>query len=72
MENNERKFHDFQIIKVIGTGSFGKVYLAILNGEPVALKALKKSYVIELKQIDHIKSEKNILAEINNHFIVNM
>jgi protein kinase A/protein kinase X len=38
--------------------------------EPLALKCLKKSAVIKLKQIDHIKSEKAVLAEIDHPFIV--
>ena len=43
VENPNRKLSDFQLIRVIGTGTFGKVYLALLNGQPVALKALKKT-----------------------------
>ncbi len=72
VENNERKVTDYKIIKIIGTGTFGKVYVAQLDGLPVALKALKKTYVIQLKQVEHIKNEKGILAEIDNPFIVNM
>lgn len=60
------------MVKIIGTGTFGKVYLALLGEEAMALKALKKSYIIQLKQVDHIKNEKNILAEIEHPFIVNM
>lgn len=47
---------------MIGTGTFGKVYLAMLDGKPVALKALKKTQIINLKQVDHIKLEKSLLA----------
>jgi serine/threonine protein kinase len=43
-----------------------------LGDHPIAVKSLKKSSVIQLKQVDHIKNEKNILAEIDNPFIVNM
>ena len=32
VENPNRKLSDFQLIRVIGTGTFGKVYLALLNG----------------------------------------
>jgi len=28
VENNERKVTDYKIIKIIGTGTFGKVYVA--------------------------------------------
>jgi len=35
-----------------------------------ALKMLKKSEIIRLKQVEHIKSEKSILSQINHPFIV--
>ena len=43
VENATRKITDYQLLRVIGTGTFGKVYLALLDGKPVALKALKKT-----------------------------
>jgi serine/threonine protein kinase len=49
VENPGRKLSDYQLLRVIGTGTFGKVYLALLKGQPVALKALKKTQIIELK-----------------------
>jgi protein kinase A len=33
---------------------------------------LSKKKIIELKQLDHIKNEKNILAGISHPFIVNL
>lgn len=57
---------------MIGTGTFGKVYLATLGREVVALKALKKTQIIELKQVEHIKLEKTILSQIYHPFIVNL
>ena len=39
---------------------------------PMAMKILKKSEVIRLKQIDHVKAEKKILAMIEHPFIVNL
>lgn len=49
VENSNRKITDYQLLRVIGTGTFGKVYLATLGKEVVALKALKKTQLIELK-----------------------
>lgn len=72
VENPDRKVTDYQLLRVIGTGTFGKVYLALLKGQPIALKALKKTEIIELKQVDHIKLEKSILASIYFPFIVNL
>ena len=62
VENTSRKITDYHLLRVIGTGTFGKVYLALLDGKPVALKALKKTQIINLKQVDHIKLEKSLLA----------
>lgn len=72
MENQSRKITDYQLLRVIGTGTFGKVYLATLGRDVVALKALKKTQIIDLKQIDHIKLEKSILSQIYHPFIVNL
>jgi len=60
------------LIRIIGTGTFGKVYLAILGGRSYALKMLPKKTIIQLKQIDHIKNEKSILAGVSHPFIVNL
>lgn len=48
VENVTRKLSDYQLVRIIGTGTFGKVYLSILNGKPFALKLLNKSKIIEL------------------------
>lgn len=72
VENKTRSITDYQLVRIIGTGTFGKVYLAILDGKSFALKILHKKKIIDLKQIEHIKSEKNILACVENPFIVNL
>eukprot|EP00316_Scyphosphaera_apsteinii_P023764 CAMPEP_0119345512 /NCGR_PEP_ID=MMETSP1333-20130426/107527_1 /TAXON_ID=418940 /ORGANISM="Scyphosphaera apsteinii, Strain RCC1455" /LENGTH=328 /DNA_ID=CAMNT_0007357987 /DNA_START=65 /DNA_END=1051 /DNA_ORIENTATION=+ len=63
----------------LGTGSFGRVRMVQYLGPDnptdtnfYALKILKKSEVIYLKQVDHIKTEKKILEEISHPFIVNL
>ena len=72
VENNKRKLADYNLVRIIGTGTFGKVYFAIINGKGYALKMLHKRKIIQLKQIDHINNEKNILASIVHPFIVNL
>ena len=32
VENPNRRIQDYHLLRVIGTGTFGKVYLALLNG----------------------------------------
>jgi serine/threonine protein kinase len=46
--------------------------MATIEGKPCAVKVLKKRKIIELNQLDHIKSEKNLLASIQHPFIVNL
>mmetsp|Transcript_28312 Transcript_28312/g.37789 ORF Transcript_28312/g.37789 Transcript_28312/m.37789 type:complete len:181 (-) Transcript_28312:883-1425(-) len=69
--------NDFHILSTLGTGTFGRVRLVKhrsdgADSEPRALKCLKKSAIIKLKQIDHVKSEKKVLAIIDHPFIVNL
>ncbi|KAJ1553606.1 hypothetical protein HK096_007190, partial [Nowakowskiella sp. JEL0078] len=65
---------DFECIKTLGTGTFGRVFLTkFRNSEKYhAMKVLKKVEVVRLKQVEHINSEKEILAFISFPFIVNM
>ena len=65
---------DFEIGKTLGTGSFGKVKHALCTSseECFALKILKKSAVLRLKQVEHIMSEKAILRAITHPFIVSL
>lgn len=72
VENNDRKISDYDLQRIIGTGTFGKVFLAMLDGKPWAVKVLRKRKIIELNQIDHIKNEKELLASIQHPFIVNL
>ncbi|CAE8637940.1 unnamed protein product, partial [Polarella glacialis] len=69
-------FHDFDLRATVGTGTFGRVRVVKIKGSsdrtPFALKILKKSEVIRLKQVEHVKAEKQILAMIEHPFIVNL
>ena len=68
---------DFKFLSTLGTGTFGRVRLVKkrddnTDSEPLALKCLKKSEIIRLKQIEHVKSEEAILETIGHPFIVNL
>nr|KAG5685907.1 hypothetical protein BaRGS_005416 [Batillaria attramentaria] len=57
----------------VGTGTFGRVVLVReAPKEYRALKVMAITQVIKLKQVEHIKNEKEILADISHPFIVNM
>ena len=57
---------------VLYLGSFGRVMLARnrRSGEFFAMKRLKKSDIIKLRQVDHVISENTILADIEHPFLV--
>lgn len=67
-------FASFDVIKTLGSGAFGKVFLVkhIQSGKQYALKALKKKNLIVQKQLKYAIIEANILKQANNHFIINL
>ncbi|KAH7421598.1 hypothetical protein KP509_13G065400 [Ceratopteris richardii] len=68
------KIDEFELGTILGTGSFGRVYLASRKAskEVFAIKVLSKALIINQKQISHLKSEKEILQKIDFPFIVNL
>ncbi|KAH8360432.1 hypothetical protein KR200_004641, partial [Drosophila serrata] len=71
-----RKYHldDYQIIKTVGTGTFGRVCLCRdrISEKYCAMKILAMTEVIRLKQIEHVKNERNILREIRHPFVISL
>ena len=56
-------------------GAFGNVKLAHLKkdkNKKFALKAMKKTDIIQSKHVDHIENEKKILELMNHPFIVSI
>jgi protein kinase A/protein kinase X len=77
MDSRQRlRISDFDISTTLGTGTFGRVRIAKLKDDPnqtvYALKMLKKTEIIRLNQVEHIKSERCILEEINHPFLVKL
>jgi len=80
------KPQDFKLVRTLGTGTFARVCLvspANPHARPIdstnpkakfyALKILRKTEVIKLKQIDHVRHERAILADVAGHpFITNL
>ncbi|CAL1543272.1 unnamed protein product [Lymnaea stagnalis] len=71
---NSSKIEALDILKTIGTGTFGRVVLVRHKDtrEYNALKVMAITQVIKLKQEIHIMSEKTILSTISHPFIVNL
>ncbi|KAF1804099.1 camp-dependent protein kinase 2 [Mucor lusitanicus] len=68
------KLADFNMLRTLGTGSFGRVHLvqSRVNARYYAVKVLKKSEVVRLKQVEHTNNEKHILESVAHPFLVNM
>ncbi|KAL9119283.1 MAG: hypothetical protein Q9187_004163 [Circinaria calcarea] len=65
---------DFDLLKTIGTGTFARVWLARLaspskedRDKVFALKIIRKVDIIRLKQVEHVRNERNTLAAVAGH-----
>mmetsp|Transcript_12522 Transcript_12522/g.21078 ORF Transcript_12522/g.21078 Transcript_12522/m.21078 type:complete len:201 (+) Transcript_12522:681-1283(+) len=65
---------DFNIIIVLGKGTFGKVFLAeyTSNKQLYAIKVIRKDILIEYNQIKNTKLEKDIMFKCQHQFLVGM
>jgi protein-serine/threonine kinase len=69
---------DFQLLKVLGKGSYGKVMLVKkatngVAGETVfAMKMLRKDHILKRNQVEHTRSERNVLEATAHPFIVSL
>ena len=65
---------DFDLLKVLGKGGFGKVMLVRKKGttDIYAMKVLKKEAVIRRNQVAHTKTETHILKQIRHPFLTRM
>jgi serine/threonine protein kinase len=65
---------DYEVIRVISRGNFGQVYLAQKKktGDVYAIKVLKKQEMLVKNQAHHVKTERDILAFVNNPYVVKL
>lgn len=74
---------DFEILRVIGKGAFGKVFQVrkkdgngeINGGEGIgdgilAMKVMRKDTIIKNNHVDYMKAERDILTKVVHPFIV--
>jgi serum/glucocorticoid-regulated kinase 2 len=73
-DKKEVSVEDFNPLKVLGRGAFGKVMLVEKKDtkEIFAMKSLRKEELIDKDQVEHTKTEKRILETINHPFLVNL
>jgi serum/glucocorticoid-regulated kinase 2 len=74
IENRSKslKIEDFELLKVVGKGSFGKVMQVkkIDTARIYALKTIRKAHIISRSEVAHTLAERSVLSQINNPFIV--
>ncbi|XP_032815429.1 serine/threonine-protein kinase Sgk1-like isoform X1 [Petromyzon marinus] len=73
--NPQAKPTDFDFLKIIGKGSFGKVLLAKLKTDEkfYAVKVLQKKAILKKKEQKHIMAERNVLLKNVKHpFLVGL
>ncbi|XP_039686421.1 serine/threonine-protein kinase tricornered isoform X2 [Medicago truncatula] len=65
---------DFDLLTIIGRGAFGEVRLCRekKSGNIYAMKKLKKSEMLSRGQVEHVRAERNVLAEVANDCIVKL
>lgn len=76
---------DFEILRVIGKGAFGKVFQVRKKGEDCeigddydegdgifAMKVMRKDNIIKKNHVDYMKAERDILTKVVHPFIVQL
>lgn len=72
--SNKVSIEDFDLLKVLGKGSFGKVMMVRKkdNDKIYAMKTLRKQALIKRNQLLHTKTERNILQNIKHPFLTSL
>ena len=65
---------DFDLIKVLGKGSYGKVMLVRhkTDGGVFAMKMLRKENIVKRNQVQHTKTERRVLESVSHPFLVSL
>lgn len=74
MKEQKVGLDDFEVLKVVGQGAFGKVYQVRKKGtfEIYAMKVMRKDKIMEQNHAEYMKAERDILTKINHPFIVQL
>lgn len=74
LKRTKISINDFDILKTIGKGAFGQVFLVQKkdSGHVYAMKRLEKNLTIEKEQIAHVRAERDILSESDTSWVVKM
>uniref|UniRef100_A0A452YF87 non-specific serine/threonine protein kinase n=1 Tax=Aegilops tauschii subsp. strangulata TaxID=200361 RepID=A0A452YF87_AEGTS len=74
LQRHKMSAEDFDLLTVIGKGAFGEVRICRekTTGNVYAMKKLKKSEMLRRGQVEHVRAERNLLAEVDHHCIVKL
>ncbi|XP_072987052.1 uncharacterized protein [Typha latifolia] len=74
LQRHKMGVDDFELLTIIGRGAFGEVRLCRekTSGNVYAMKKLKKSEMLRRGQVEHVKAERNLLAEVDSAYIVKL
>lgn len=74
VSNAKVRIEDFELMKVLGRGSFGKVMQVRhkANGQIYAMKILKKSAIVARNQVEHTRAERKILEALQHPFLMTL
>lgn len=69
----KESLNSFTLLKVIGKGAFGRVFLAKKdNGEVFAMKRIRKDKVLRSNAVENILLERKILSEVKHPLLLNL
>ncbi|XP_065174840.1 RAC-gamma serine/threonine-protein kinase-like [Sycon ciliatum] len=70
----ERTIDDFEMLKVLGKGTFGKVMLGKdkHTGEVFAIKILKKEVIVAKDEVAHTMTENRVLQSASHPFLTSL
>ncbi|KAI7730458.1 hypothetical protein M8C21_000928 [Ambrosia artemisiifolia] len=74
LQRHKMGVDDFELLTMIGKGAFGEVRICRekTTGNVYAMKKLKKSEMLRRGQVEHVKAERNLLAEVDSNCIVKL
>ncbi|XP_078437103.1 uncharacterized protein LOC144707740 isoform X2 [Wolffia australiana] len=74
LQRHKMGVDDFDLLTIIGRGAFGEVRLCRekTTGHIYAMKKLKKIEMLRRGQVEHVKAERNLLAEVDSPCIVKL
>uniref|UniRef100_A0A7S0R4E5 non-specific serine/threonine protein kinase n=1 Tax=Chlamydomonas leiostraca TaxID=1034604 RepID=A0A7S0R4E5_9CHLO len=65
---------DFEPLTIIGRGAFGEVRIVRekATSKIMAMKKLKKAEMLRRGQVEHVRAERNVLAEVHSPYVVKL